>query len=550
MVSLWVSASELLRWRLCSCVRTRLTPHIGAADPVLGSYHAAGIDGSVSFDRIGRYQAYRSNEDEQPYHVQQQQEGADNVDWDQVDWRKLQDTCVETNKHRFKPIQERPPDAIQYPNTPNKNGQGDILTEIDTTSSEQLQKTKRTAILVRAWTGVPWSADVVINLRAMIAEASLASGGKYQVFVLLHVRDEAVPLYVGEEEPMNTIRQNVPPEFQSITEVWNHAQTRALYSNMPEHAFVARAPWMIIQWFARNHPEFDFFYQWEFDVRFTGHYLDFLESVSRFAKEQPRKGIWERASRFYIPAVHGKFDTFFRWQSYVQEPDHVWGPVMVDGVKSQGPSPPRSEVSDEYEWGVGEDADWLGFLPSFNVTGTNWFFKDYLWGYPEGLQTPRRATLVTHGRVSRRLLQIMNDENAHYGHLLDAEMFPQTMCLHHGLKATTVPHPIFADREWPTAALQKVFNPGPGGQAGGVAESTFSKWNEDVWINTTWYYNSEHAKSVYQQFLGLETPHTGVSDWEERHGRAIVRPMLLHPIKSATTKHWTHEGWVDLHDQR
>ena len=69
---------------------------------------------------------------------------------------------------------------------------------------------------------------------------------------------------------------------------------------------------MIIQWFARNHPEFDFFYQWEFDVHYTGHYLDFFESVSNFGRKQPRKGIWERAGRVYIPAVHGDYDTQFR----------------------------------------------------------------------------------------------------------------------------------------------------------------------------------------------------------------------------------------------
>lgn len=58
----------------------------------------------------------------------------------------------------------------------------------------------------------------------MVAEASLTSGSKYQVFILLHVWDEAIPLFVGEDEPMSTIRQHIPPEFHSITEVWNHAQ--------------------------------------------------------------------------------------------------------------------------------------------------------------------------------------------------------------------------------------------------------------------------------------------------------------------------------------
>jgi hypothetical protein len=379
----------------------------------------------------------------------------------------------------------------------------------------------------------------------MIAEASLASGGKYQVFILLHVKDEGIPLFVGEDEPEATINKYIPPEFRSITEVWNHAQIRSLYSNLAEHAFVGRSPWMIIQWFARNHPEFDFFYQWEFDVRYTGHYLDFFEGVANFGRNQPRKGIWERAGRVYIPSVHGNFDTDFRRSTKEEDPHHVWGPVSVEGVKPRGPKPPRKDVEDNYEWGVGEDADWIGFLPSFNVTGTNWWFRDYLWGYAQGKSTPRRATLIAQGRVSRRALEIMNYENAENGHHIDAEMFPQTMCLHHGLKSTTYPHPIFADRHWSPEVLRETFNGGPFGQAGGYWNSSFSKWNEHAWTNMTWYYSSAQAMPVFQRLLGVTALESGGQEWEDAYGRTVVRPMLLHPVKGAKSWQWTgQDGWL------
>jgi Protein of unknown function (DUF3405) len=515
----------------------------GAADPVLGSYGASGLDGSVSFDRVGRFQAYGFDQ----YDTLDISElgTSSEVDWNEVRWGDLQDACVSANHARFKPVKERQQSSIQYSNIRHKQARPTDNEKIGAPVPGKATKVKRTAILIRVWTGATWSADAVINLRAMIAEASLASGGKYQVFVLLHVKDEAIPLFVGEDEPLNTISQNVPPEFHSITEVWNHAQIRSLYSNLAEHAFVGRSPWMIVQWFARNHPEFDFFYQWEFDVRYTGHYLDFFESISSFARKQPRKGIWERAGRVYIPSVHGEFDTQFRTSVHNEDPHHVWGPVSVEGVKPKGPKPPTRAVEDHFEWGVGEDADWVGFLPSFNVTNTRWWFKDYLWGYAQGTSTPRRATLIAQGRVSRRLLEIMNYENAENGHLIDAEMFPQTMCLHHSLKSTTFPHPIFSDRDWPAASLQQVFNPGPFGQAGGTEESTFSKWNEYAWANMTWYFNSAQAKPVYQQLLGITALNKGGSEWEEAYGRAVVRPMLLHPVKGAKSTRWTKEGWIE-----
>ena len=473
----------------------------------------------------------------------EQKEDDPEFSWDKIAWGELQDACVEANTHRFKPFQERPQNIIQYSNL-HHHHKGEHAAGKSPPSEQSTAKVKRTAILIRVWTGADWTADAVMNIRAMVAEAALASGGKYQVFILLHVKDEGVALFTGEDEPQNTINANIPPEFRSMTEVWNHAQLRGLYSNIAEHAFVGRSPWMIIQWFARNHPEFDFFYQWEYDVRYTGHYLDFFESVAGFGKKQPRKGLWERADRAYIPSYHGEFDSEFR--SYVRkvDPHRVWGPVPVDGVRPRGVRPPTSEQEDSYEWGVGEDADWIGFLPSFNVTGTKWFFKDYIWGYSQGVSTPRRATLIAQGRVSRRVLEVMNYENAENNHHMDAEMFPQTMCLHHGLKSTTFPHPIFSDRIWPPEVANSVFNPGPFGQAGGTEDSTFSKWNEWVWTNMTWYYNSGQAKPMFQHLLGLAANDKGGVEWEEANGRAIVRPMLLHPVKGAKSMKWTRDGWL------
>jgi len=534
---------EVKRTPELHCVSILTT--IGAVDPLIGSYEAAGLDGDVSFDRVGRFQAYGLDQFESfdTFDAEELKKSTD-IDWDNVKWGDLQDDCVQANRMRYKPVKERPDNSIQYSNI--RHSHDKALKNGASSSFEpgKVTKTKRTAILIRVWTGATWTADVVMNIRAMIAEASLASGGKYQVFILLHVKDEAIPLFVGEDQPQATIKKHVPPEFHSITEVWNHAQMRSLYSNMAEHAFVGRSPWMIIQWFARNHPEFDLFYQWEFDVRYTGHYLDFFEGISEFGRKQPRKGIWERAGRLYIPTIHGGFDTDFRRLTRQEDPHRVWGPVSVEGVKPRGPKPPRRQDDDNYEWGVGEDADWIGLLPSFNVTGTNWWFKDYLWGYAQGKSTPRRATLIAQGRVSRRLLDIMNYENAENNHHVDAEMFPQTMCLHHGLKSTSYPHPIFADREWPAEALQSTFNGGPFGQAGGYWNSSFSKWNEYAWSNMTWYYSSQQAMPIFQRLLGVTSLESGGPEWEDIYGRTVVRPMLLHPVKGAKSWKWSDEGWL------
>jgi hypothetical protein len=160
------------------------------------------LDGDVSFDRIGRFSAYglEQFDTSEPEGLKK----SSDVDWDEVRWGDLQDACADANRHRFKAVKERPQNSIQYSNIRHSPGN-----TVNTEPSNSLNpgknvKTKRTAILIRVWTGATWSADAVMNIRALVAEASLASGGKYQVFILLHVKDEGIALFTGEEEPQSS----------------------------------------------------------------------------------------------------------------------------------------------------------------------------------------------------------------------------------------------------------------------------------------------------------------------------------------------------------
>lgn len=225
-----IQAAQVVRSIFYSCFDQCTDSTTGAVDPSLGSYEASGLDGDISFDRIGRFQAYGLDQWD-ALDLEDLKKSGD-VDWDMVDWAELQDDCVAANKQRFRPVKERPQNSIQYTNIRHSHDQPSTKTLSSTLEPGMVSKMKRTAILVRVWTGAKWTADAVMNIRAMIAEASLASGGKYQVFLLLHVKDENVPLFVGEDEPQATIEKHIPPEFRAITEVWNHAQIRSLYSNL------------------------------------------------------------------------------------------------------------------------------------------------------------------------------------------------------------------------------------------------------------------------------------------------------------------------------
>lgn len=288
---------------------------------------------------------------------------------------------------------------------------------------------------------------------------------------------------------------------------------------------------MPLQRFSHDHPEFDYYWNYEIDTRYLGHHFHFTDTVDAFARAQPRKGLWERNERFYIPSAHGPYESQFRSFVESQASHHVWGPAKVQGVTPLGPTPPSFfPDGDAFEWGVGEDADLVTLLPLFDPIETNWVFRDWLWGYHEQTSTTRRTTIICQFRISKRLLDLMHAENLS-GHHMTAEMWPLSASLHHGLKAVYAPHPIFLDRDWPDDALTQIFNPGPRGESGSGALSVFGWGREMAMEGFTWYYNALLPAKLYKNWLGWRDGSRGGEKWEAEHGRMCAPAMWLHPIK-------------------
>lgn len=262
-----------------------------------------------------------------------------------------------------------------------------------------------------------------------------------------------------------------------------------------------------------ENPQFEYFWNWEIDARFTGHLYELLEKIAEFGRNQPRRGIWERSERFYIPQIHGDYNTSFRKFAEEQAGQLVWGPLAIDYVRPmplvpKGPAPPVKKArQDDYQWGVGEEADYIGFLPIFNPINTDWVIRNEVSGY-FGPDTPRRATLITHSRVSRRLLLTMDDENL-LGRHMGSELFAQSVAILHGFKGVTVPHPIYSERPLPPHRVDRWFNSGINGRSGSTKDSPFSWGREARFQDLSWYYRSNLPGRLYWNFLGWEKEGTG-----------------------------------------
>ncbi|KAK7737478.1 hypothetical protein SLS53_006551 [Cytospora paraplurivora] len=633
--------------------QTIKVPHIryydgrpaGFPQNVLGSYEALDLPEDICFERHGRFGPYGFG-----YSVRTgglgigehgDKDGSEavwnegqQIDWRNIDWAETQRRCYQANADRYKPLTHRQhaPRGF-YINEKLVNitlfRRGDSLPEIGeaqlpgeaasaASSSQQEPKVQsgeatsektaqepaqtqtqeltggdlpRTAIVIRCWDEYPWREEDVMYLRSIISELSLASGGRYDVHLLVQVKNDAqYPIWADDEVYAQRIKDTVPLELQNMVTLWTETQMLSLYQGihdlwtrgegLPVHG-VYRGLQMAMQYFAYNHPEYDYFWQWEMDIRYTGHYLDLFTKIEHWAQEQPRKGLWERNSRFYLPAEHGTWEDFKQmtrvqsemgtpgvdnmWdgiagssnkgpQEFSRTQKTVWGPVRPvdenDWFETENdPVPPRTYEQDKYQWGVGENPDLITLNPMFDPEGTTWLLADDITGYneSEGIgKPPRRAQIITASRMSRRLLLTMHRETAFKKHHAFPEMWPATMALQHGYKAVFVPHPLYVDREWPTEYMKRVYNGGKNGATGGSRTSVFGQREHNL-QGLTWFYNSGFAPNLYRRWMGLKVNNDGGEEFElvrdmskdestvglmrGGEGRMCLPPMLLHPIK-------------------
>ncbi|OTB15106.1 hypothetical protein K445DRAFT_75478 [Daldinia sp. EC12] len=529
-------------------------------EPGFGSYSVLGMDGNLCYERetrLGIY-GYKSDDDH----------SASMIDWDGVRWGQLQERCALKNKARYdlkgqsNPYlstvytrqnssapgadgdNERDSSASELPREDlKKKGTASIrrrrsLLErrASGTSKPTIAREERTALLLRTYTGKQYTENDKQVIRSLIAELSLRTGGLYQVFLFVHVKDTAYAIWEDEETYQYVLQRNVPPEFRDIAILWNDEATQTMYPKIdPKKATVHVSQWLSVQKFAQEFPEFDYIWNWEIDARVTGHNYDFIEKLASFAKRQPRRGLWERNERYYIPSIHGDYDTKFRKEvERISGKDTVWGPPKLPFVNPVGPKPPVAKPEDDdYVWGVGEEADLITVAPIFNPINSSWISGNELWGFNDSTHAttdlPRRATIVTHSRVSKRLLDIMHVENLRGNHI-SSEMVTQTTALLHGLKAVYAPMPVFFDRPWKGEDLARWFNGGPKGESGGVG-SAMGWGREARYRGSTWYYRANPPQRLYLNFMGWEDTNVGGKEWEELYGRPCLPPMLLHPIK-------------------
>jgi hypothetical protein len=488
----------------------------------MGSYVPLEIDSNLCYERESRLSAYGYQE-ERSDSASGYKGPPKNINWDNVNWGQLQKFCYEKNAGRYTQIEDMPKVEVggfSRSLTAREVEDDHIEDEAEARTQglhgipEAIIKPKsRTAVLLRTYSGKNYTENDKQNIRSLVTELSLRSGGEYQVYLLVQIKSD---LLIWTDTAMydKAVHENVPQEFWGMTVLWDDAKMREWYPLIPKEVNnVHQSQWLSVQMFTQENPQFDFYWNWELDSRYTGHHYNLLEKLASFAQAQPRKHLWERNERYYIPTFHGPFNSKFRQTvETLSGPETIWGPPSVAGVTPVASGPLVLDPKEgNYEWGVGEEADYISLAPIFNPVNTSWPGRNDVWGYDGPDRTPRRATIGTQSRCSKKLLDTMHTENKKGNHV-SSEMTPQTVALLHGLKAVYAPIPMFFDREWQAESLNKWFNPGSKGVSGSCEESPFSWKREGRFEGSTWYYRAIPPMRLYNNWMGWEDSGIGGVD--------------------------------------
>lgn len=435
----------------------------GFPDPDMGSWEAVGLNENVCFDRHARLGPFGLTDG-----------GATSKhDFSRAQWGKLQTACVAKNGNRYRD-----------PSAPLMKAGFKVPHKQQPSPVADLKPPKsRSALLIRTWDNYDYQENDIIAIRSLVSELNLHSGGEYQVFLLVNIKDDKAPIYTDESLYREYLEKAVPAEFRDMAILWTEAICQEWYPNIGEWS-VYWQQFMPLQWFSKTHPEFDYIWNWEMDARLIGHHYHFFEAMANFSRKQPRKYLWERNSRYYVPKHHGNWQRYFDDSNDLIEQSKSrdktnWGPQpWIEDQRVLGPQPPSSEESDNFEWGVGEEADLITLLPIWDPRETWWSYRDRLFNYPKSEASyderqyphvPRRVFINTLSRFSTTLLNAMHIENE-AGLSMASEMWPASVALQHGFKAVYSPHPIWQSHIWNPEYMDMVFNAdgwGAGGMPGG-----------------------------------------------------------------------------------
>lgn len=361
---------------------------------------------------------------------------------------------------------------------------------------------RKAAVALRLYDEFQFTYDNTLNILAMISELVINSGGMYDVKLLWEAKGETSVL--SSQEERDKALQKVPKGLRGLVEFWTEDLVQAMYPfpDAPLNRGYAangryRGCFMSVQIFSHNHPEYDYVYNWEPDIRSTANYYLLFRKFEKFARKQDTVDV----------TVSDDEDPFVGY--------HV---------------PHYSPWNGNAYGGDGREADHIALGPMIEADRSSWLWRDDVIGIA-GTDTRRRSAIVAVGRMSRRLLQQMSDLNARQEGFF-CEMLPpsvarfstqyneyyrathpeaaDTVRIGRQLKAVSIPQPMYLGKVWPPNMREAMYN-----------DAHMHRIEMPLLGQSSFYYNAGYAQKLYEE-------------WRQSETGICWKPLLIHPVKGIT----------------
>ena len=193
--------------------------NLGFPNATLGSSAVIGLDQGSCFDRYGRYGAYGLSRKLRDSGSKVDRYNA--IDREEVNWAVLQNQCISENSDRFDMT------ARLMPNDPNYR-----RPTVEPDDEGRIHR-KRSAVIFRSYDGFKYTSDTVRVMRSVIMELSLQSGGEFEAFLLVEVKNLSIPIFDDMAAYDRVVENSVPKEFWDMTVLWNEGLWDTLYPQIP-----------------------------------------------------------------------------------------------------------------------------------------------------------------------------------------------------------------------------------------------------------------------------------------------------------------------------
>ena len=199
--------------------------------PIFGSYEAWKLDRSLCTDRYSRYAPYGYADEGS------ENNGGNNVQWQDVNWATLQQDCLHLNENRYQPstVSEKPRTLHKEHDkkTDEYRWSGEKI-QTDRSNASAILKS-RTAVVLRTWLGMEYTEDDIYYIRSIIMELSLLSGAEYEVILLVDAKSIDLP------HPADTVgldglkKKSLPRELQDLAVFFNARILKDWYPKIDVH---------------------------------------------------------------------------------------------------------------------------------------------------------------------------------------------------------------------------------------------------------------------------------------------------------------------------